>query len=185
MLTWKAGRKSEPWTVAVAHVAGAFSDDLIRKTAQWSESREVHIIIVDPDVCAGELHLRAAVEHAVRAFSEGRNISKYLEIEVQLYLTGKREIRRVLRICRPKNDKAVIIAVTQLGSEQLSKTLREYLGEFKLKELEPPWSNAKHALKVARNLGISEREIKTVGGEIPSAVDKLAAARCVKLALST
>ncbi|HFC49412.1 MAG TPA: hypothetical protein ENJ59_01625 [Thermofilum sp.] len=185
MLTWKAGRRNEPWTVAVVYVAGALSDDLIMKTAEWSESRGVHIVVVDPGVCAGELHLRAAVEHAVRAFSEGRNISKYLEIEVQLYIIGKREIHRVLRICRPKNDKAVIIAVTRLGSEQLSRTLREYLGEFKLKELEPPWSNTQHALKVAKNLGISDREIKTVDEEIPSAVDKLVAARCVKLALST
>ncbi len=50
-----------------------------------------HLIVFDAEKMAGELHVRASISHAMRAFRNGSCISHSLEMEALLYAAGTRQ----------------------------------------------------------------------------------------------
>ena len=52
---------------------------------------DTHIICFNADMLAGRVHAVSAVERAVRAFEERRNISNNLEMECLLFASGSRQ----------------------------------------------------------------------------------------------
>jgi len=54
------------------------------------------IQVLDASFVAGEKHLLFAVLNALNAFEQGHNISESLEVEVLLYASGQRQIRKAI-----------------------------------------------------------------------------------------
>src|SRR6056297_2954963 len=59
-------------------------------------------------------HLRAAVEHADRAFERGENVARDPAVEILLYAAGRRQINRALRLGVGEGDAPVAVAVNGL-----------------------------------------------------------------------
>ena len=70
---------------------------------------------LDADKIAGERHIRFAVEKALAAFSEQRNIAKDAGMEIMRYASGERQIEKALfmRI----SDRTERIALVLVGSD--------------------------------------------------------------------
>lgn len=77
-----------------------------------SKQFNVTIQFLDAVKIAGEEHVKAAVEKAVRAMERGRNISQDLGVEILLYASGNRQIQRALEmgIKEGRNEAVTVIA---------------------------------------------------------------------------
>ena len=65
----------------------------------------------DADKVASERHLIFAIEKALLAFSEERNIAKDLGVEILRYASGERQIERALSIGVSGSTKRVALAI--------------------------------------------------------------------------
>jgi len=111
------GIKCDP----ISHVEKLFVD--INRTA-----KEYNILII----ALNAIHilnwrvLLKAVEHAIRAFERGVNISRKIPIEVMLYLSGKRQINEALSIfgLKPNITEIVVVLISEeVISEELINTI--------------------------------------------------------------
>jgi|Deesub1362A_J573_1020465.scaffolds.fasta_scaffold20960_1 KEOPS complex subunit Cgi121 len=62
----------------------------------------IKVQILDASVVCGKEHIEVAYEHAKRAFEEGRNKSKSIEMELMLYASGKRQIKEAIEFIGAK-----------------------------------------------------------------------------------
>jgi KEOPS complex subunit Cgi121 len=69
------------------------------------------IQIFDADKVASERHLIFAIEKALAAFSEERNIAKDLGVEILRYASGERQIERALSMGVSGSTKRVALAI--------------------------------------------------------------------------
>jgi KEOPS complex subunit Cgi121 len=53
-------------------------------------------LVIDADIVVSEKHIYFAVEKAMQAFSEGKNIAKDVGMEILRYACGERQIERAL-----------------------------------------------------------------------------------------
>ncbi|MCX6677168.1 MAG: KEOPS complex subunit Cgi121 [Methanothrix sp.] len=113
---------------------------------------------LDADKIAGERHIRFAVEKALAAFSEQRNIAKDAGMEIMRYASGERQIERALfmRI----SDRTERIALVLAGSGSLPDASELSL----IIELDGQGCSfcAKAAIEA---FNISSEELRTVGEE--------------------
>ncbi len=65
----------------------------------------------DADKVASERHLIFAIEKALLAFSEERNIAKDLGVEILRYASGERQIERALSIGVSGSTKRIALAI--------------------------------------------------------------------------
>ncbi len=72
---------------------------------------------LDADMIASERHLRFAVQKALAAFSEARNIAKDEGMEIMRYASGERQIERALFM--RVSDSTQRIALVLVGSSPL------------------------------------------------------------------
>ncbi|MCS7364974.1 MAG: KEOPS complex subunit Cgi121 [archaeon GB-1867-035] len=69
--------------------------DVCRKV---SSTHDVVIQVFNPNIIISLRHLLISVMKALRSFSEGRNICDKIEMEILLYISGRRQIRDALKI---------------------------------------------------------------------------------------
>jgi KEOPS complex subunit Cgi121 len=65
----------------------------------------------DADYVLGRDHLRAAVEHADRAFDRGENVARERAVEILLYAAGRRQINRALQMGVGEGESDVVVVV--------------------------------------------------------------------------
>ena len=145
------------------------TEDFIQRIRQISEEYDVVIQAIDADLLAGRRHAVFAAEKAIRAFEEGKNISKNLGIETLLYIAGTRQIERALRfgIKRGENKVALIVIGLEGGKTNAIGELRELISEdprvIDYTELKKE--------RIVRAFNITPEEIEAVGEEkIPDLV---------------
>ncbi len=180
------GEKNGEWYIAATGAKGSFKPDEIIKTCiSVGEEADSYVVALNPNVVAGFEHIVVACEHAVRAWDRGNKISKYLEVEVQLYLVGSREIKKVLRMTKPRGENCVLIALSREKGKAAS-SIEAVLSRLDLEEdetiMEP---DEKRALSLVKLLKIPEEAISIAGKEdIIGVVKRLVASRAVSLSLS-
>lgn len=96
-----------------------------------SKQFSVTIQFLDAGKVAGEAHVKAAVEKAIRAMKRKTNISQDLGVEVLLYAAGRRQIDRALEmgIKQGRNEAAVIIAGEAKNVEDARNMLKTRFSE--------------------------------------------------------
>lgn len=72
------------------------------------EIRHIPLQVLDANFIAGEKHLLFAALNALNAFKQGQNISESLEVEVLLYASGQRQIRKAIELLGLKQDTSEI-----------------------------------------------------------------------------
>jgi len=77
--------------------------DILEITSKISSKTETSITIVDPSIIVSDIQCLLAIRNALTAFEKGRNISKKLEIEILIRLSGQRQIKDAISISAPKN----------------------------------------------------------------------------------
>ncbi len=78
---------------------------------KFSNERGITIQLMDADTVYGKEHLISAVEHASRAFEEGRNSSSSLSMEILLYASGKKQIKDAIQFSGIKEGKSAIAVI--------------------------------------------------------------------------
>ncbi|MBC7081358.1 MAG: hypothetical protein H5T44_03845 [Thermoplasmatales archaeon] len=79
-------------------------DSAIKKLNDFCKKNSLIGQIFDADLVFGEEHLIVAYERAKRAFEEGRNICKSIEMEMLLYASGKRQINEAISLIGAKKE---------------------------------------------------------------------------------
>lgn len=99
--------------------------DRIREIA---ERNGVNIIFFNADFIAGQDHIRAAMEHALRSFAKGSPIAKTFEMEALVYSSGSRQCLDAVRfgIHTGQNRCYLVIAPPD------KKTVRDLEAEVRL-----------------------------------------------------
>ena len=84
------------------------------KAAREATPQTASVQFFDADLVATWQHLYFAVLNALVAFKNERNISKSLAMEVMLYASAQRQIRKALQLIGVKHD-SVNVAVVIIG----------------------------------------------------------------------
>ncbi|KPV61895.1 MAG: Regulatory protein [Candidatus Bathyarchaeota archaeon BA2] len=85
------------------------------------EAREAHVQFFDAKLIASQQHLYFAALNALKAFEKKLNISNSLAIEVLLYASAQRQIRKAVDMLGIKPDSSqvavLVIAETKRGAD--------------------------------------------------------------------
>ncbi len=131
-------------------------EEAMKKVKKFEEQCSSTTQIFRADRIFGELHLRSAVEHAQRAFEQGRNRSRDLGTETLLYCAAERQIKNaieLLGITEEINEIAIII-IGEGSEDELLATLGLRRDDTVLE-----------GEKDFKFFGISDAEVRAVGKE--------------------
>jgi len=106
-------------------------DDFLDQLGAIGDKYDCAIQAFDAELVVGEGHLRAAVEHADRAYDRDENVAREPAVEILLYAAGRRQINRALRMGVDEGDAPVAVVVHGLddGSDEAAaaEAVRELL----------------------------------------------------------
>jgi KEOPS complex subunit Cgi121 len=134
------------------------------KTARKEMPQSVWVQFFDAELVATWQHLYFAVLNALLAFENGRSISKSVVMDILLYASAQRQIRKALQLIGVKCDSAnvaiVIIGETANSVQAVLSSVSRCIGaEPDEKVLEV----SKGKLRSIREaFGITEKELETV-----------------------
>jgi KEOPS complex subunit Cgi121 len=134
------------------------------RTVRNGEQGDVSVQFFNAKLIATWEHPYLAVVDALMAFRTGRNISKSLAVEVMLYASAQRQIKKAIELVGVKSgcsDLAVVVVgksreVVESVASSISKYLRREPDERVL-ELSPA-----KTLAIRRAFGITENELAVV-----------------------
>ena len=142
-------------------------EEFLLRLNDIASSHGITVQAIDAGKTAGEEHIIAAVEKAVRATARSYNISNDLGMEIMLYASGNRQIKRALAmgVKTGRND-VVIIAV----GENIPNAAKSELASLVVAADVMKYRHEKRDTIVSF-FGITESEIATVGeAKIPKLV---------------
>ena len=126
-------------------------EDAIKKLRKFCSPCQ----IFDASVICGKEHILAACHHAEKAFEYKKNISNSLDMEILLYVAGKRQINEAIKFAGAKNNGKYVF----LFYGKSLKEAKDFIHNLGLKIdnslLEPD-------IKKIKKFGITEKELKTV-----------------------
>jgi len=130
-------------------------EELIERIRHFGEESKTACQIMNAEMVYGREHVLSAVEHAVRAFKNGTNSCKTLDLEILLYASGKRQIKDAIDFMGiGKSEKFVFVCVGE-GNPKGEEFLKK-LG------LEIDNSVIEGDISTLEKFGISKEEMKTV-----------------------
>jgi KEOPS complex subunit Cgi121 len=68
----------------------------IEQVKEYEASHDINVQLFRADRVFGKLHIVRAVEHATRAFSQGRNLADDVGMEILLYAAAERQIGKAI-----------------------------------------------------------------------------------------
>jgi KEOPS complex subunit Cgi121 len=134
------------------------------KAIRKEQQQNTVVQFFNAELVASWQHLYFAVLNALMAFKNKRNISKNVAIEVMLYASAQRQIRKAIDLIGVKRDSAqvaVVIVGESPGSVKsaLSAVSKRVGAEPDDTVLE---LSKEKMLSIRRAFGISEKELETV-----------------------
>ena len=128
------------------------------------EQQDNAVQFFNAELVATWQHLYFAVLNALTAFRNKTNVSKSVAVEVMLYASAQRQIRKAIALVGVKRDSATVAAVIIGESSDAVKAALSSVSKRINAELDDAvlaLSNAKmHSIR--RAFSISEREVETV-----------------------
>ncbi|MCD6448719.1 MAG: hypothetical protein J7L58_06765 [Thermoplasmata archaeon] len=126
----------------------------IERALQEIKKRGLKGQILDASVVCGKEHLEVAYDHARRAFEEGRNKSRSIEMEFLLYASTKRQIKEAIEFIGAKNEGEYAFVFFEGEEKEAREFVRELGLEIDDAVLEPNIEKLKKF--------VDERELETV-----------------------
>ncbi len=140
------------------------AEDVLQKVEDYKRKNGTTVQVFDPDMVIGRDHLKWAYEKAKECFENGTNRADSLEIEIILWSSGRRQIRRALdKMGLPDRAEKAAILVEDDPEEFLS-----YMGWERYDAVLEP---SKEKLK---NFGISEEEMASVDKKFDLVFERMA-----------
>ena len=101
-------------------------DAFLDRLGEIGDEFDCAVQAFDADYVVGRDHLRAAVEHADRAFERGENVARERAVEILLYAAGRRQINRALQMGVGEGESDVVVVVhSPVGDEQAEESSAE------------------------------------------------------------
>lgn len=132
------------------------------------------LVVLNAALLAGPVHLATAVEYAVRAFVNCRNVARRLHVEVMLFAAATREISKALKLFEPRTD-AGLLALAGIGSsaEEALEAIRRVAKLVEGLNLAPPAPSLIRIEEVIHAFRITEEELgATYAADRREAVEK-------------
>jgi len=140
-------------------------DEFLQQLLGFSEEHHLVIQALDAKAVYGKDHLVSATEHAVRAFTQGRNAMNFLALELLLYAAGERQIQKAIKKMGVKRGKGQIAFVIidkkkqSVKGKSFDRVVNTLLHTFQFVRDDKVLEGTKDTLK---RFGIKQREIQTV-----------------------
>jgi KEOPS complex subunit Cgi121 len=134
-------------------------DDFLKKIAKFSKKKNTVIQVFNADMIYDENHIISAYEHAKRAMIRKTNSTNTLEMEILLYSSGDRQLKKAILKMGVKKGNANIAFFIEEKSKDIEKHL---LNELSLKRDDKVLKGDINTLK---KFGITDDEISTVSKE--------------------
>jgi len=134
------------------------------KTIRKEKQQNTAVQFFDAELVATWQHLYFAALNAITAFRNKRNISKNVAMEVMLYASAQRQIRKAIALVGVKPDSANIAAVV-IGenSDSVKTALHTVSKRIGAKPDETVLELSKRKMRsIRRAFEISEKELQTV-----------------------
>jgi KEOPS complex subunit Cgi121 len=146
-------------------------DSFLDRLGAIGDEYDCAVQAFDADLVVGEDHLRAAVEHADRAFDRGESVARDPAVEILLYAAGRRQINRALRMGVDEGDAPVAVVVHGLDDESDEEAAAEAVREL----LASTDSDAASAERIDREavrdfFGISDAELSATDATLADLV---------------
>lgn len=110
--------------------------------------------VLDARVVCGKEHLRIAYEHAKRAFKNGRNVCKNIEMEFMLYASAKRQIKDAIEFIGAKEEGIYAFVFDGISEEEAMDFVKKLNLKIDNNVLEPTMEKLKKF--------VEEKELETV-----------------------
>ena len=96
-------------------------EEVMDKAKRFEEEQNCTIQLFRADRIFGALHLTVSVEHAQRAFEQGRNRSKHLGTEILLYSAAERQIKNAIDKLgvTPETESIAVVMVGDAEPDEL------------------------------------------------------------------
>mgnify|MGYP001772880540 CR=1 FL=1 len=142
------------------------------------------LVLFNPNHVVGNAHVTTAVDYAVTAFRERKNIARSLHVEAFLFAAATNEISEALELFRPQPYvKRAIAAIVSDDSEGCFKALQRIRESLETVGVVPRNRAAAEALK--EWLKIEDREIGSVyATDFVDAIERCILSRMTLLFLS-
>ena len=140
-------------------------NSFLKKILSLTDEYDIAIQVMDADWIYGKNHLISAINHAKRAFEQGKNSTNSLAMEILLYASGERQIQKAIKNIGVKKgrDSIAFVFMNRLGCEVEGKISDEIIGEifttFGLKRDDKVLEGDSNTLK---KFGITQQELRTV-----------------------
>ena len=106
-------------------------EQTLRKIEAYSSQYKIAIQAVNPNHIYGTEHIESAVNHALRALREKRNISNSLPMEILLYAAGKKQVREAIEFMGiKKQGNAALICVGNTTLTGFTNPIPKNLNDF-------------------------------------------------------
>jgi len=133
----------------------------LKKTQEFSKKNNIKIQSFDAELIFGKDHLTSSYNHAKRAFKNKTNTSPDIEMELLLYSSGERQLKKAIPKMGVKKEKSRIVFAF-INNKIEDKILKDFLELFNLKRNDKIIEGNINTLK---KFGIKDNEIKTVKEE--------------------
>ena len=133
----------------------------LKKTQEFSKKNNIKIQSFDAELIYGKDHLTSSYNHAKRAFENKTNTSPDIEMELLLYSSGERQLKKAIPKMGIKKEKTKIIFIF-IDNKIDKKVIKDFLKILNLNRNDKVIEGNINTLK---KFGIKDNEIKTVNKE--------------------
>ncbi|MHA1124850.1 MAG: KEOPS complex subunit Cgi121 [Candidatus Heimdallarchaeota archaeon] len=164
--------------ISSAEISSSFTKDSINKLVvdllaqEKSFKPKSTILFIDSGAIAGIHHLNACILNSLKGIAQKNNISKSLNVEILLYLSGYRQITKAIERCGLSKNTQIIICVQVTNKELFSKStknmfnFKEFLfkNSIEIKQFRKDIDSLaiSNSQTVMKNLEITEENIDAV-----------------------
>ncbi|MGP3667953.1 MAG: KEOPS complex subunit Cgi121 [Candidatus Bathyarchaeota archaeon] len=122
--------------------------------------------IFDADKIVSSKHIELAFLNSVKAFKLGKNISKNLSVEVTLYVSGQRQIKKAFELVGLTSEtKNIVLAIFNEENETVVEEILSFVKSLTVGEVDNNIINIyskEKTKKIMKTFKISNTEIKTL-----------------------
>lgn len=151
--------------VKIIGATGGISDteEFLKKINSFAQKNKIEVQVLNADLVYGKKHLVSSVFHAYKAFQNKNNTSNSIAMEILLYASGERQLKKAIPkmgIKNGRNNIAIIFAYpTDTNKEISNGVIDNFLKFFNLERNDKVLEGDINTLK---RFGISKSEIETV-----------------------
>ncbi|MDY6984931.1 MAG: KEOPS complex subunit Cgi121 [Candidatus Thermoplasmatota archaeon] len=104
-------------------------EELLKKIESIEQEEKVRIIALDEHVLSGEDQIKAAIMHAERNFSKGKNVARDFKTEVMRYIACERQIKDAIKKAGiKKGAKSFVLVLLGLADSAREEKILNALG---------------------------------------------------------